>query len=388
MKAQIDPEKEAAIQAYLKKQMGRPMSKGGKVPEKGEITQNDIVALDKYDPKDRMTQDDMMYLEKIDPSTTTAKGYAPGGEVTDDFDVSGGDSDTLKGLPLPVNAVPTPDIPQSSIPANNPSDTSEGNDADNEKVASSHPGTQADELTPYLKQLETNVDKFGPEQEAQVMNSLRQGYKKPGFIASEGLAGLGDSIMQGVARAGQGNALNTIERNKEMALTQAPEEMKQLREGNLQGMKEKMALEGMSGATPLGASQLGPSMFLVKQMFPDMSAAEQAKMAQNPAALQAMLPQGVSLKEALARIQETGAYQQGMLANTAASRTQQGNEFAVQHPIAAKLMDFKTGGTSTPSLPTPQVGKVNVVSPDGKTTGTIPVANLKKALARGYKQLS
>lgn len=47
----------------------------------GEITQDDMVKLDKYDPKDRMTQDDMMFLDKIDPSTSTdtVKGYAEGG---------------------------------------------------------------------------------------------------------------------------------------------------------------------------------------------------------------------------------------------------------------------------------------------------------------------
>lgn len=134
---------------------------------------------------------------------------------------------------------------------NDPGQTPDSNDADNEKVVTSHPGTQPDELAPYLKSQEVQVDKFGPDQEAQVMQHLQEGYKKPGFIASEGLAGLGDAIMQGVARAGPGQALGTIERNKENQMTQVPAEMQKLREGNLQGMKEKMALQQMNPKSAL-----------------------------------------------------------------------------------------------------------------------------------------
>lgn len=213
------------------------------------------------------------------------------------------DDDVIAG----INGVTKNPNPQSIEPEEltagvdgliTPNQTSFKNDASNEKVVDSHPGTQPDELAPHLKAREAQVDKFGPEQEAQVMDSLRKGYQKPGFLASEGAAGLGDAIMQGVARAGSGNFLNTVERNKEQQLTQVPQEMKQLREGNLQGMKEKMALQQLNPNSTLNNIMKPGLKAGFQAAFPNMTPEQLETISSNPQLAEKLMPQLVEAEKA------------------------------------------------------------------------------------------
>lgn len=188
-------------------------------------------------------------------------------------------------------------VPAESVPQETSSDdtadakdthlTPEVNDSTDGKIVDSHPGVQPEELTPYLKNQEVQSDRWGPDKEAAVMDRITKGYKSPGFIASEGLAGLGDAIMQGVARAGSGNFLNNIQRNKEANINNARETSKSLDESNLKHLAEKRGLEGMSSKTPLGASET-----------PMLSAVLQ-KMGYPPDKIEGMLKNPMAAKAAL-----------------------------------------------------------------------------------------
>lgn len=186
----------------------------------------------------------------VEPSTGAVRGMAFGGDPLD--------PEKDKGLQdwLAKNMGPAPQIDETpAAPTAFEADkTTDSNDAGNEKVESSHPGLQSDELTPYLKGQEAQLDKWNPDKEAAVMQHLQEGYKKPGFLLAEGAAGLGDAIMQGVARAGSGNFLNTVEKNKENAIKNASDQLTHLDESNLKHMGVKQGLEAMRPGSALNKS--------------------------------------------------------------------------------------------------------------------------------------
>lgn len=184
---------------------------------------------------------------------------------------------------------PAPQAPAPAVPeATDAHLTEESNDADTEKVADAHPGTQPDELTPYLKNEEAKVDKWGPEQEAAVMQHLLKSESSPGMALAKGAAGLGDAIMQGVARAGPGNFLSTME-NREQNINKTVGELTpRLREANLKGMEIKEGLEGQSPKTPLGAANL-PALRAVGGAYGMTPAQVDALAKSNPKAAMQML---------------------------------------------------------------------------------------------------
>ncbi len=135
----------------------------------------------------------------------------------------------------------TPEIPQD--------------EEDNTKTEDSHPGVQPDDLLNYVKGQEAQVDKWGPDKQAALMQHLQQGYRSPGNILAKGGATIADAIMQGVARAGSGGNLSAIDAREKENLDRAAEIGKSLQGQNLEALGKKQALEATSGATPLGASQ-------------------------------------------------------------------------------------------------------------------------------------
>lgn len=167
----------------------------------------------------------------------------------------------------------------------------------NEKVSDSHPGLQPDDLTNYIKGQETQLDKFGPEKQAQVMQSLQKGYQSPGNVLAKGGATLADAIMQGVARAGSSGNLAAIDQREQQNLQRAAETGKNLNEQNQQGVKEKMALEQMTGKSPLGSSYIASLEPLVRKLYPNLTDEQWGKISSNPTALQAMLGPSVDMKK-------------------------------------------------------------------------------------------
>lgn len=109
-----------------------------------------------------------------------------------------------------------------------------------------------------------------------------------------------------------------------------------------------------------------------------------------------LLGKKITLEEAKARIEETGAYQQGMLANTAQNQKAQIQQGAARdlenRSLPQKVKDFFSKSPETETLERQAGGggaipdgRVTVVSPDGQV-GHIPQSQLRAALSKGYKQ--
>lgn len=187
------------------------------------------------------------------------KKMADGG-VADDFDpekdsaVNKMLTDTFAQRPGgdPTVAPATDDTPSAADTHLTPAE----NDFDEDKIVDSHPGVQPSELTKYLKSEESKVDQYGPEQERAVMESLLKSHGSPGASLAKGAAGFADAVMQGVAEAGQGNFLNSIEQNEAKNDKLVSELTPRLREANLKGMGIKEGLEEQSPETPLGSANL------------------------------------------------------------------------------------------------------------------------------------
>lgn len=272
------------------------------------------------------------------------------------------------GAPPAGGSPPPPTVLPQEKPLTSMVDDDEGGydkqeEDGGEKIVDSHPLAQ---LPGYIQNQEQQVDKWGPDKQAALMQHLQEGYKSPGNIIAKGGASLADAIMQGVARAGSGGNLAAINERENQNLNRAQDMGKSLQAQNLEALQKKQGLEGLSSSTPLGASQSGPAQFLAKQLWPNIPPEKLKEIGQNPQALAAILPPGVDLKKALAEIENTAAYRQaeiGMqkatLANTAEHEhaeehlTQQGKDIekekatrealaeTAKHPILHPVNAFK-----------------------------------------------
>lgn len=252
---------------------------------------------------------------------------------------------------------------------------------DESKTADSHPAAQPSPMAQYVDTQEKQVDKWGPDKQAALMQNLQQGYKSPGNLIAKGGATLADAIMQGVARAGTSGNLSAINERENQQLNRAAEMGKSLQEQNLKARETKQGLESLSGTTPLGGTEAKAAQFMAKQLFPNISQAELSNIAQNPQALAKFFPSMVEFKKALAEIENTAAFRQATLAEQKATlanteqheRTQEGlmeQGQELQHPILTKLRDFLGGGQNTPQAMTatnPKTGH-QVKSMDGGKT--------------------
>lgn len=181
------------------------------------------------------------------------------------------------------------------------------------RITDSNPGHEPDKLAQYVQNQQGQIDKWGPDKQAALMQHLQEGYRKPGYVIAKGGATLADAIMQGVARAGSSGNLAAIDERENQNLNRAAEMGKSLNEQNISNLGAKRSLESMTSSTPLGGAQSKAAQFLAKQLYPNISPEKLAEIGSNPQALTAILPAGVDLKKALAEIENTAAYRKAEL---------------------------------------------------------------------------
>lgn len=260
------------------------------------------------------------------------KHYAEGGEVDDQavndyitkqfspsapevpsvpFDVAsmGPNLDTtLKTpavAPAPVNPQDIPPAaeplaPKDILPATPTGAPAEKPEAGSigEKIVPSHPGLTADEIKTYLDQQRGQIDKYGPDAEAAVMDDIRKKMHGGLNTAAHGMAGMSDAIMQGVARAGSGQAearLNEREENEARNRLTAAQHEGTL---NLETLKAKEGLDQMDPNSGLGRAMLSTWGPLMDKL--GIPKDKQATMM--PALLSSVVPEGVKEKDAMARL--------------------------------------------------------------------------------------
>lgn len=171
------------------------------------------------------------------PSNAPSRGYADGGEVLDD--VQG-----VPSQPPPIQFDPTVGLPPTPPP----------------QAPVQAPNTA---ITDYLSQQKAAIGQYGPEQQMAVSKAiLGQQNGLRGSLANAG-AGLGDAIVQGVARAGnpgfQQNLQNRQDKQAELQLNA----LKGAREANIQNIEQGQKLDAMDPNSKLSkASQQSNGLFL------------------------------------------------------------------------------------------------------------------------------
>lgn len=207
-------------------------------------------------------------------------------------------------IPPPAEELPTPEPKPLGLPAREDSAVSSDEQSTNPKVASSHPGFDQDELEKYLMNEKGQVDKFGADKQAADFNDLRAKQHGLGNNIGRGLAAMGDGIMQGVAQQGNPNFLEHIDAKQAHDLQAQTEMGKNLNETNMSAVKAKEGLDRQSSQNPLGNATAQAMLPMLKQIYPGKTDAEYAQMARNPAVAEALLPEGVKLADAKARLED------------------------------------------------------------------------------------
>lgn len=161
------------------------------------------------------------------------------------------------------------------------------NEEDDSKIADSNPGHQPEDLESYIADQTAQIDKYGPEQEKAVMDSIIKQRGSLGRGIAHAGATFADALMQGVAGAGNPGFARNLDENQaridEMRLKEPQTEQAM----NAQNMGAKERLAGMSSKSPLGASQTAPlAAFFKRAGVPE---SEIAKMLANPAAARAVV---------------------------------------------------------------------------------------------------
>ena len=290
--------------------------------------------------------------------------------MPDDFTVATGDSDTVKGIPPPAihnpididTAVPPPSAP---LQAMKPPVSA----APSRAMPGMPPGVTPDALQQLLAAQKAGLEKYSPDKGFNATQAMLQARTGLGGSLANAGATLADGIMQGVARAGNpGFAAAQEARAQNLTGAQA-ENYEQARKGTMEQTEAEQKIDMNDPTAPLSrAAQAayGPTLM-------SMGASKQ-QVAMMPASLiSEVANKNVTLTEALSRIQQEGTYQRGMLANTAAQRQQQADEFRTQHPILSKLSGFGGGGksdTAAPASPPKNFASVEDAEAAGLPPGT------------------
>jgi hypothetical protein len=289
-------------------------------------------------------------------SPDTPKGYDDGGVVPDEgtsvMDMDAGNPDTykLKGL-NPVDPL-TPPVQPATAPAFNPH-AGLAPHMSNPNVPPTPIPPQADPngIANYIAQQKAQAGAYGPQQQQELQNAILQRQRSPGAIAGNALTGLGDSIIQGVGRAGSSNMQANLQNRLAAQGQQALESQKVANEENKTNVSEQMALTAKDPTSALSKSAQSSYAPLLKSM-----GATPEQIAKMPAdVISEVATKQISMEEALARIKETQLYHGLMAGQQAANLSEKTNEYESSHPINTFLHKVLSGGSSATPAITPDV---------------------------------
>lgn len=171
------------------------------------------------------------------------------------------------------------------------------------RIVSSHPGLSPDDIGTYLKQQRGQLDKYGPDQEKAVMDQIARDQHGVKGAALHGIAGLSDGIMQGVARAGNGNAVAQLNQKEQNQIDNARGISKDLDEGNMKHIAAGQSLDQMDPNSSIGKAMLGTYGPLLDKL--GIPKDKQAQMV--PALISTMAPELIKHEDALAKLEAVRA---------------------------------------------------------------------------------
>lgn len=294
-------------------------------------------------------------------------------QLQDPYDISTGDTGTTRGIP---SAPPMPELPPAppaghvfnpkiSLPTPPPPPLPPP-PAAAAPIAPAPPIGGQNDLSNYLAQQNEGLSKYGPEQQMAVEQDIlkrRQGFPQ---VAGNAMTGFADALMQGVARAGPSNFQQNLQNRNDKTEEGMRSAMEKANTSKMAQMKMQRDLAQDDPGSPLSraAQRAAAPLFKSLGMTDD-------EIASIPASLAAQAQTNrLSLEEIRAKAEETralreqtGIYQEGMLANTRrgqaqtaaqAAATQAANEKKARMDAAAEVLkrrqDTKTKvfGTAIP----------------------------------------
>jgi hypothetical protein len=195
---------------------------------------------------------------------TQDMGYADGGEVTDGTDYMQGAAEKMAAPAYYPQFNPLASHP-SSYPQNQPSvdqgfinklnaGTALTPQAQLAPVAPTTPQAP-NAITNYLNQQKGQLSKYGPEQQVAVQNQLMQQRQGLGGTLPVALGGLADSIMQGVARAGNPGFAERIQGQQNKLAEEKLGTMEKAGTQNLAQTEAKMKLDAIDSSSALSKAK-------------------------------------------------------------------------------------------------------------------------------------
>lgn len=315
--------------------------------------------------EETLSQDRPHDAKVIMPEDKTVK-MASGGLVGDENDqfknwmVAQNQDDPWQGKSPLAPASPIPQFP-ASAPAPAADETTDGENK--QKTQDSNPGHSPDDLKSYVQGQEDQIDKYGPDQEKAVMDSIFKSHGSLQNRASRGLAGLGDAIM-GVAGKSSPGFLNNVTEREGRTDEMKARETPQLQEMNLSNLSAKEKLQMQDSSTPLGNAAKEFLKPILQQVFPGKAPQEYEAMLKNPAMAAANIGVPAQLLESKAKIAMAGAELglHGQVARSNASNqelerkqnqeklNQDKEKLKIEHPILNALGKFDDmGGNAGPA---------------------------------------
>lgn len=176
------------------------------------------------------------------------------------------------------------------------------------RIGSSHPGLSEDQIAQYLAAQKAQLNKYGPDQEAAVMDDIRKRQQGLPHTAAKMLARASDDVMQGVARAGSKNSAGQMQEADQAEIDNALKKQEALQKSNLQNMGAQQSLDQMDHNSPIGKAMIstwGP--LLTKLGIP---ADKQAAML--PSLISTMAPELVKNADVMAKIKAAQLQKEAM----------------------------------------------------------------------------
>lgn len=369
-----------AVKEYIMKMFGKPMMPG---PTLGTDTTGFQGLANKAGVPQVSTDVPHMagggvtfgHKEKSGPSLTSApKKFADGGIIPDDFSVGSSDApvatpDTIdKYHTVSPNAIPAavPDMAMPQMPKFNPQ-------AGMPPVPPAPvspvplPGANANpELTNYLNQQKQQINKYGPEQQLAVQQQILNSQKGPGSIIGQGLAGLGDSIVQGVARAGNPGFLKSLQERQNEQGQAVTKSLESARGANLQNVEAGQKLDAMDPHSAYSKAEQSTYAPLFAKLGYKPAALQNMSAANIQSALQLMTQFGGKQIEMMIKQFEMQQKQQEINETHRANVSKEGTE---QEKVGTEAAKEILNGSKIPGVPPTHEAKLGAENVLEKAAG-------------------
>lgn len=185
-------------------------------------------------PRDGEIDQEMGSYNKV-AQIGDSRNMAMGGFVEPDDE-----NNQIPPTPIPPQNIPTP--PQPATPPPSP------------KLPGMPPGVTADQITPYLTNLKSQMNQYGPQAQMNLQRQTLADRNSFGNRLTSGLKGFGDALMQGVARAGNPGWQQAYESQQDERAREQMANLQKAGETNLQQTEAGMKMDMMRADSPISKS--------------------------------------------------------------------------------------------------------------------------------------